>query len=186
MGHGEVDGAFSASFVPDRLDSGVYPTDKGGHPDVRRSLMTAVYQLYKLRTSTITWNGSGFGGLDGPIGALQSTSIVYQLRTAGAEVQEVAGDHRILIRMLAQGFVPAVALFDQVGDQMLKQDPELALRIEKVSPPLVEKPYFLMLSHQFVEAHKDLADQVWAAIASERDSADYKAAAAAYLMRPAD
>ena len=49
-----------------------------------------------------------------------------------------------------------------------------AKEIEVVPTPLIEKPYYLMLSHAFVARHPDLAERIWKTIGEVRTSAFYR------------
>ena len=46
--------------------------------------------------------------------------------------------------------------------------------MERVSPVLVEKPYFVALSKQFYGKEEAAARKLWDAIATARESAEYK------------
>jgi polar amino acid transport system substrate-binding protein len=52
--------------------------------------------------------------------------------------------------------------------------PSLAGKIEVRGPPLIEKPYYLMLSHQFVATEPALAERIWRTIAQVRNSPAYR------------
>lgn len=56
------------------------------------------------------------------------------------------------------------------GDSLLKIAPEKFKRIVKVTPPIKTKPYYLMLSHQFVKKHPQLAEKIWDTIEIIRES----------------
>lgn len=57
---------------------------------------------------------------------------------------------------------------------MVAAHPELQARIERLSPVLVEKPYYLVFSHHFYQAYPQQSRQVWDAIEQVRDSAAYR------------
>lgn len=41
--------------------------------------------------------------------------------------------------------------------------------IKKLTPPLKTKPYFLMLSHQFVKKHPIVAEEIWDMVEQVRE-----------------
>jgi polar amino acid transport system substrate-binding protein len=60
----------------------------------------------------------------------------------------------------------------------------LQARIERLSPVLVEKPYYLVFSHRFYQAHPLQSRQVWDAIEQVRDSAAYQRYATSLRSTP--
>jgi len=50
----------------------------------------------------------------------------------------------------------------------------VAQQIEVLPTPLVEKPYYLILSHAFVAQQPELAARIWKAIEEVRTSAFYR------------
>lgn len=175
---GEVDGIFNASFKKKRMKLGAYPMidDK---PDTTKRITTISYALYVYKDSKIEWNPKTktFKNLNGKIGAPTGYSIVDNLRKWGAEVDEqeantVINFNKLLfgIKMKTKHQVAAVATLDLAGDFYLKLKYSDFRDIKKVEPPLVSKPYYLMLSHQFVKKHPKLAKDIWKTIAELRET----------------
>jgi polar amino acid transport system substrate-binding protein len=176
---GSMDGVVGASFLPERQAIGVYPTDAEGRPDPGRRLTLNGYHLFVPRDSALSWDGQHFGNLTGPIATIIGYSIVGQLKASGAEVYETsagADQTLALFRLVLGGHAAAAAMIDAGGDTVLQNHPEVALRLVKYPVPLVQKPYYLMFSHQFYEANRPLAEQIWAGLAELRDSDDYRIA----------
>lgn len=173
MRAGVVDGIFAASFKTDRLEMGVYPM-AGDKPDPARAMMHDAYSLYRLKGGALKWDGKALTA-SGPVGAQLGYSVIEQLKQLGAKVDDGAKTADDNLRKVIAGRVEAAALMTLEGDASLKGNPEFAEKIEKVVPPLVEKPFFLMLSKQFVAKYPEYANEIWKTVADVRDSADYKA-----------
>ncbi len=169
MQNGQVDGAFKASFKTDRLEYSVYPM-VNGKLDVDKRMTTESYHLYRLKGSKISWDGKTFTNLDGKIGVQTGFSIADFLTSMGIPVDSGANSAETNLRMLVRGRFNGVALQTQEGDSLLTGE---FSEVERVNPALVEKPYFLVFSRQFFADHPDIANQIWAAIAKIRESADY-------------
>ena len=179
MQAGKVAGAIGASFLPTRLEMGVYPQVGVGKLDPSRYLVMNSYHLYVLKGSDLRWDGTRFANLNGPIATTIGYSVIDQLKAAGATIELTgsSADRTLaLFQRLAEGRVQAVAMVTKVADALLRNHPDLAQRIEKYPVPLVEKRSYLMLSRQFVDTDPMLADRIWSTIASVRGSADYQAA----------
>jgi polar amino acid transport system substrate-binding protein len=175
---GKVDGIFAASFKTERLEIGVYPM-AGDKPDSARAMMYDGYSLYRIKGANAQWDGKKLT-VSGSVGAQPGYSIVDQLKQLGAKVDEGAKTADDNLKKLIAGRVDAVALQTLEGDNAISTTPEFASKVEKVTPPLVDKPFFLMLSKQFVAKYGDFSKDVWKALADVRESPDYKAKMSAF------
>ena len=175
---GELDGLFSASFKPDRLEIGAYPM-AGDKPDETRAVMFDGYTLYRLKGGSAQWDGKKLT-VAGSVGAQPGYSIIDQLKALGAKVDDGSRSADDNLKKLIAGRVDAVALQTLEGENSVRNDPEFSSKVEAVSPVLVSKPYFLMLSKQLLAKYPDFAKEVWSGVATVRESADYKAKAAAF------
>ena len=173
MREGKVDGIFAASFKTERLEMGVYPM-VGDKLDATRAMMFDGYSLYRLKGGDVQWDGKKLSS-SSSIGAQPGYSIVDQLKQLGAKVDEGAKTADDTLKKVVIGRIGAAALQTLEGDNSLSTNPEFASKLEKVSPPLVDKPFFLMLSKQFVAKHGDFSKDLWKTLAEVRESSDYKA-----------
>ncbi|MEH6461548.1 substrate-binding periplasmic protein [Chitinimonas sp. JJ19] len=178
LGKGNMDGAFAASFKTDRLAVGFYPgaSDKA---DATKYMMMDGYSLYKAKGSNINFDGKTIANLTSAVGAQQGYSIVDQLKGMGVRVDDGTRSADDTLRKLLAGRLQAVALQTLEGDNSIQQA-EFAGKVEKVSTPLVEKPYYLMLSKQFVGKNADFAKELWNAVAAARESPEYKKAVSSF------
>ncbi len=168
----EIDGLFHASFKKARMKNGVYPM-KGGQPDTSRMIMTQKYSLYKHQDSNIDWDGKQFKGLSGSIGAVLNYAIVGDLKKLGVSVDEAS--HLLsLLNRLEKNRLAGVANLDNMTDNVIKKHAGTLKNIVKVEPPLKEKPYYLMFSHDFIKNNKHLAESIWDAIKSMNLSGEYQ------------
>ncbi|HTH16287.1 MAG TPA: transporter substrate-binding domain-containing protein [Magnetospirillum sp.] len=162
---GEIDMIFSASFSEDRLEYGLYPM-ANGKPDANRRIATRTYALYKVKGSPVSWNGKTLGGLDGPVGVQSGYSVTEDLGKMGVRTEEAQAS-LTNFKKLASKRIPAVAAQEVDGDAVLATG-EFPT-VEKVAPPLATKDYFVMVSHQFYEAKKPVAERFWAKLAEVRE-----------------
>ncbi|WP_028444607.1 substrate-binding periplasmic protein [Chitinimonas koreensis] len=169
---GEMDGLFKISFKADRMEIGHYPM-AGDKPDATRRMLDDSYSLYRLKGSKVEWDGKAIRNADA-VGAQAGFSIVDQLKGLGVRVDDGVRTADDNLQKLLTGRVSAVALQTLEGDVSLAGKPEFAARIERVDPPLVTKPYFLMLSKPFVAKYPDFAKALWDSVGAVRESAEYK------------
>lgn len=118
------------------------------------------------------------------VAAQSGFSIVDLLQAAGAEVDDSSRDPLIILKKLVMDRAQATAIQTEVADSILAAHPALQTRIERLSPVLVEKPYYLVFSHRFYQAHPRQSRQVWDAIEQVRDSAAYQRYATALRRTP--
>ena len=166
-----MDGAFGVSFKTDRLDIGVYPG--GNQPDETKRLFTDGYMLLRNKGSNVTWDGKTIGGLEGAVGIQLGYSVGDQLKSMNIPVDDGSINLRELVRKLVAGRIGAAAIGGSDANYLSSKEPTLAKQFEILPIPLVEKPYFLMLSHRVVDANPGRAQRLWKAIELERKSASY-------------
>ena len=165
-----VDGAFAVSYKPDRRELGEYPG--GQQVDASKRMHIDSYMLMRRKGDHVEWDGKTFRNLNGPIGFQLGYSVGDMLRAQNVEVDEGSQRADELARKLLAGRVAAAAVggSDAAG---LMRGP-LKARLELLPVPLIEKPYFLILSHQMVGTRPELAQRIWRAIEQARNSPAYK------------
>ena len=160
--HNQVDGIFPASFKLERTKIGHYPT-KDGAVDSSRKTRNTAYYLYSMKGSQLSWNGSDFSGLSGTIGVPMGWAIVGDLQNKGVPIKEVP-IHKNSPDMLIQNRLQGFICLEPVFDAYLKREPERYKDIVKARLPIWKKPYYLMLSKQFVKHSPETAEDIWNAI----------------------
>lgn len=166
----QVSGVFAVSFTPERLELGAYPG--GAKPDFERRLHVDRYLLVRRKGSRVEWDGKAFRNLDGRIGFQLGYSVGDFLRSRGVLVDEGSQRADELLEKLLSGRVEAAALGG--GDTLRLVRGKLAERLEVVRAPLLEKPYYLILSHDFVKRQPQLAERIWQTVAEVRNSPAYR------------
>lgn len=169
-----VDGAFAASFRPERREYGVYPGD-GEPADASKRLHLDRYVLIRRKGGPPDWDGQRFSRLEGSIGTQFGYSVAGDLKAMGIKVDDGAPGNPELQRKLQAGYVSAIAVLEGEAAYLMAHDETLRRDFETVATPLVEKPYFLIFSHRLWKERKALATSVWDAIEAVRESRDYKA-----------
>lgn len=168
-----IDGAIAASYKDERAKFAVYPTI-GDKLDENRRLHTEEYSLYRFKGSNVSWDGSKFSNLTGSIGAQRGYSIIDNLKKWEAKVDEGGAHPKDNMKKLLGGQVQAVALTSVEGDQVSKT-PEFSGKVEKVTPPLISKPYYVIFGKEFYSKNQIIIESMWSNIATIRESKDYKA-----------
>lgn len=162
---GETDAIFSSSFKPERLKIGVYPM-KDGKDDRSFRIDTKSYSLYKLRDSTVEWDGIRLANVKTEIAAMRGYAVVDDLKKLGVTVREVNNSESAL-RMLQAGRVDAFAQLTEVGDYTLKKSSAFG-NVVKLGTPIVVRDYYLQVSHPFQARHPELTLAIWRALADVR------------------
>ncbi len=103
------------------------------------------------------------------MGAPLGYSIVSDLEKMGIKVAS-SRKTQIIFNKLQVKRLAGVAAQDVTGDVLLENGGSKYSNIVKVSPPIATKPYYLMLSAQFMEKNPDMAYKIWDAIKEIRES----------------
>jgi polar amino acid transport system substrate-binding protein len=165
-----VDGAFAVSYKPDRRELGEYPG--GQQVDASKRMHVDRYVVIRKKGSKVDWDGKSFQNLDGAIGFQLGYSVGDVLRAQNLEVDEGSQRADELARKLIAGRLAAAAVGGSDA-QSLMHGP-LAPQLEQLPIPIIEKPYFLILSHAMVASRPQLAERIWRAVEEARNSAAYK------------
>lgn len=161
-----VDGVFNGSFKAERQKMGRYPM-RDGVVDPTRRLTTISYSLYRQKGSKLDWDGTGITNLSGTIGVPMGYSIVNDLNKMGIQIEE-SHNTTFIFKKLQSGRVAGAAVQTLTGDALMATGQYPA--IEKIERPLVTKPYYVLLSHQFVAENPEKAERLWQAIARLRET----------------
>ncbi|GLQ32687.1 substrate-binding periplasmic protein [Litoribrevibacter albus] len=183
--NGITEGCFTASFKEKRLQHGYYPgTHTGGAVDPNLRLHSSSYSLYVKKDSNIDVTGKmTISGLTGKVAAPAGYSIGDDLAKAGYQVDAKSSKTLNNFQKLVSGRVDAVAALTLNGDNILANDATLNSQLKAIKTPLVDKPYYLMLSKQFVSANKELAEKIWMKAAEIRDSKAFQDKAGEFLAK---
>ena len=170
----QVDGAFAVSFSRERLALGAYPGVKGGDglADPARRMHVDRYVLVRRKGGKVDWDGKRFANVDGRIGFQLGYSVGDFLRAQNVPVDEGSQQADELVQKMLAGRLVAAALGG--GDAMRLMRSAYATQIEMLPVPLIEKPYYLLLSHAFVAQRPDLAERIWKTIEDVRTSPAYR------------
>ncbi len=158
--YNKVDMLLFASYKKSREGMGVYPKNSDGSINTAKKAMNLSYVLYRLKNSTLDWDGKKFINLTGKIGATKGYSIVKFLQKRDVDVSENysnTGDVKKLIAKRIQG----IANQESKIDIYLKNNPKLAQKIEKCKIPLKTKPYYMLFSFKFYKENEKLANKIW-------------------------
>ncbi len=166
----EVGGAFAVSFNPERLTLGEYPG--GAQPDPSKRMHVDSYMLIRRKGSSVEWDGKAFHNLNGAIGFQLGYSVGDFLRSMNVAVDEGSQRASELARKLVAGRLAAAAVGG--GDAAELMNGPMAAELEVLQVPLVEKPYYLILSHALVKANPQMAARIWKSVEEVRNSPAYK------------
>lgn len=169
------DGAFAVSYMPERRVLGVYPglaADGSGSVDSSKRMHVDRYMLLRRKGSSVEWDGKSMHKLDGAVGFQLGYSVGEVLRGLQVEVDEASQRADELARKLIAGRLGAAAMGGSDTAAIMRGP--LAAQLEVLPLPLIEKPYYLLLSHGMAERRPELAQRIWTAMAQARNSPAYK------------
>lgn len=159
-----VDALVMMSFTPERMAIGAYPM-AGDVADPTYQIATLTYAFYVRSGSGVSWDGKAFTGLKQPIGVNFGWSIGKDLRDRGLPV-EMAKDTQNNFNKLLLGRIDAFAIQTSIGSSYIK-DNQLGDRVELLEPPISSKPYYLVFTHGWYDAHMEAAQCLWKSIGTQ-------------------
>ena len=156
----KVDLLLFASYKKAREEIGVYPKTADGKVDTDKRSMNLSYMLYKLKGSSLDWDGEKFINLTGSIGATRGYSIVKVLKKLGVKVKENNLNNTDILKLI-KGRIQGVVNQSSKIDLYLSENPKLASQVEKVKTPVKTKPYYMLFSKGFYKNNPKLTNKIW-------------------------
>jgi polar amino acid transport system substrate-binding protein len=166
MQSNDIDGSFIFSYKDDRLQYGSYPM-RDGKPDRARRITTINYSFYKASQSNVHWNGTQLVNSTMPVGINTGFSIGDDLKKMGMTIDDGAKATGQNISKLQRGRISAYATLEDSADAYLLRFG--ITDVVKLTPPIVSRDYYLMLSKRFTEQHGELAERIWTRVGALRD-----------------
>lgn len=168
----QADGAIGVSWKADRLNIGVYPG--GSSPDANRAMHIERYVVIRKKGSAVNWDGHTFGKLDSPVGTQFGYSSVDNLKALNIAVDDGARGAHELLTKLKQDRIAAAVLLGGEAHALFAENEAFRTGLEILSKPLVEKPYYLLLSHTLVKENSALSETLWNALSKAKQSPAYQ------------
>ncbi|MBE3659733.1 amino acid ABC transporter [Vibrio navarrensis] len=112
------------------------------------------------------WDGEKLADTEQQIGAHLGFSIVNELKKKQLKVQEVKTTEQ-LFQMLELKRISTMAVQDTMAQQYIAI--HNLSNVKQVEPAITTKDYYLVFSHQFMEANAELAEKIWQEIEQVRD-----------------
>ena len=176
----QVGGAFAVSFNRERMALGAYPGISVGtaagapepHADISKRMHVDTYMLVRRRGSRLDWDGKSLRNLEGRIGFQLGYSVGNFLRAQGAQTDDGSQRSDELAQKLIAGRLAGAAMGG--GDAARLMRGPYGKRLEMLPVPLMEKPYFLVLSNALAAGQPQLAARLWTAVEEVRNSPAYR------------
>lgn len=153
----DIDATLALSYSKERASTMAYPL-KNGVPDAGLALWTLSYDFYVKQGSTLKWDGKQFNRKPLGVGANAGYSIIKDLADMGIAVEPAPGDVNNLGKLVSnriEAYAGQSLFVDQLREQAAFKE------IEKLSPHIVRKDYFLVFSNGFYASSEDTVQKLW-------------------------
>ena len=117
--HGRVDGLFAASYKQNRLKYGLYP-EVDGHIDKTKRTHLNSYFFYKLKKSSLSWDGTSLKNFANGICTERGYSVVDDIRKIGVTVHEFNNTSKCM-QLLYNSRVEGVAALEFAADSIINE-----------------------------------------------------------------
>jgi len=159
----KLDGGFHFSFKEDRKSFVAYPITKGKKSaNPKYSISNRSYVLYKLKEEKLQWDGKQI--IMSPktsIGVIRGSSIIDTIITLGYKPFEVNTDLQLIKGLIKQRYSAFIALENMLDPKIKSLQLIKKISIEKLSPAVVSKPYYISFSKKFYQDHSKIAWEIW-------------------------
>lgn len=162
----EVDGVFIFSYLPERLEHGVFPTLKNGELNHKNRVATMNYHFYKNKNTKLNWDGKILSNLNSEIGVNRGYAVIDILKKLSIPYEESKGSE-ILVKKVDTGRLEGLVAQSVTVDLFIKK--LKAKNLIKLSPPVISKDYYLVFGKKFYTKNKTICDKFWESIGNVRD-----------------
>jgi len=160
-----LDGGFHFSFKEERRSFVSFPIIEGEDlPNVDYSISNRSYVLYRLKGDTIRWNGESIlhdSNSPAKIAVIRGGSIAGYIKGLGHDLLESNSDGQMLNLLLLSRVDALVGLENMIDEKIKTLEPDQQILIEKTSPDVINKPYYLTFSKKFYQDHPQTAWEIW-------------------------
>lgn len=162
----QVDGGFIFSYNQARAKYASYPM-KNEKIDSTLRIATLDYFFYKLKEQELDWDGTKLKSMgDKPVGAHNGFSIINKLKENEIYTLEMGSTEK-LFTMLKKRRIAAVAIQSNIAESYINE--KKLSNIEKITPSISTKYYYLIFSHRFTKNNPELVKKMWGTIGEIRD-----------------
>jgi polar amino acid transport system substrate-binding protein len=168
-GRGEFDAVLGASHTPERAMQLVFPRDAEGQPDAARRMFHLDILLMRPLGSRVRWDGDQLEAAHRPVGTERGHAAVAFLRDRAIPVDDGHASLHALLAKLRSGRIVAAVINEAQWLSLNAWQPHALDGLERVGPPLLRKPYFLVFARAWADLHPKAADALWRRLAEVRD-----------------
>lgn len=169
----QADAFPTAPYTAALLQFVAYPM-RGAEPDPARTVMSTRNMVYRRVGSAAHWDGARFTHLATPVLVRFGAALMTdKLATLGVPADDSGKSVRANFSKLLAGRADLV-VGPELSGQALLADPRFAGKIEPLPAPFTDESYYLGLSKHFYQAHPQLSERLWDAIARIRRSPAYQ------------
>jgi len=161
---GSIDGVIGASYLKERSDFGHYPQTDIGNIDYERIIYSSGYWLY-TNDENVFWDGET---LVLPDGGVVGTGLGYSsakiLSDLGAEVFEAHSPVTLASMLMSQEITVIAGYAKQIEPHLEFYHRRAGINLDSVRKlhiPLAQDKMFLLVSKQFYQKHKEIAERIW-------------------------
>jgi polar amino acid transport system substrate-binding protein len=171
---GMVDSVIAAADIPERHRFAVYPTLPDGRTDPARALFEDNIYVFLRVGGQASWNGRQLISPNREVGLPSGYAIATLVRQQGLIARDMIKSPEDGLRMLASGMFDAVILEGAQAANLARQDPRFQGKVMQAQPPYAVLDLHLPVSRQTYERDPQRIEAIWRAIATVRQSAEYR------------
>jgi polar amino acid transport system substrate-binding protein len=171
---GAIDGVIGAAEGSERRSYAVYPTLPDGRGDPASALFEDSVNVFLRSGGSASWDGVKLSTPNGEVAIQSGYLVATQLRQQGLRPRELVKSAEDGLRLLTTGLFDAAVLQGLEAERLARGDPRFQGKITMAAPPYGERAFYLMFNRQTYSRDPHRIDNIWRAIGTVRQGADYK------------
>ena len=171
---GTVDGVIGAADAPDRRSFAVYPTLPDGRADPARAMFEDNVYVFLRVGGLASWDGHTLLSPNRDVGLPSGYAIAGLVRQQGLRARDLIKSPEDGLRLLVSGMFDAILLEGAQAVQLANHDPRFQGKVQQAQPPYAVLDLHLPISRKTYARDPHRIEAIWRAIASVRQSPEYR------------
>lgn len=171
---GTVDGVIGAADAPERHQFAIYPSLPDGRTDPARAMFEDQVYVFLRVGGQASWDGRTLRSPSRDIGVPSGYAIAERVRQQGLRARDLIKSPEDGLRLLVSGMFDAILLEGAHAVRLASQDPRFQGKVRQAELPYAVLDLHLPVNRQAYARDPQRIEAIWRAIASVRQSPDYR------------
>ena len=171
---GKIDGLIAASYIKERTEWGVYPTNNDGSLNRQQRLHIDSFIVVTRKDSPIIWKNKKFENLGTEaVGVQLGYSAGTDLKNAGYLTNSSFSSTIDILEAMDRNTIKVAVVQNYSLNKIISENARYQKYFERMEEPFKVVDQHLLFTKRFYEKNQALCKKIWSTIPAARESAEY-------------